>query len=119
MAPNVGAVAPKCPSGGRTSRELRSGHPIGDLPFYDGDLDTPETLPAVCGAWRLATSNADAILWVAPECNYGPSGVLKNALDWASRAFGANGLVGKVSSVLWRRNQPEHVASLALEGVEC
>ncbi len=74
--------------------------PIRDLPFYDGDLDTPETLPPICAAWRAAVADADAILWAAPEYNYAPSGVLKNALDWASRPFGAHGLVGKVSSVL-------------------
>jgi chromate reductase, NAD(P)H dehydrogenase (quinone) len=33
---------------------------------------------------------ADAILLVTPEYNYGVPGVLKNAIDWASRPYGDN-----------------------------
>jgi chromate reductase, NAD(P)H dehydrogenase (quinone) len=75
-------------------------YPIGALPHYDGDLDTPDTLPSVCRDWRAAVSAADAVLWAAPEYNHGPSGVLKNAFDWASRPFGANSLGGLVSTVM-------------------
>jgi chromate reductase, NAD(P)H dehydrogenase (quinone) len=75
-------------------------YPIRDLPFYDGDLDTPETLPAVCAAWRTAVADCDALLWAAPEYNYSVSGVMKNAIDWASRPFGANALGGLVSTVV-------------------
>jgi chromate reductase len=38
---------------------------------------------------------ADAILLVTPEYNYGMPGVLKNAIDWASRPYGDNAWDGK------------------------
>jgi chromate reductase len=38
---------------------------------------------------------ADAILFVTPEYNYGMPGVLKNAIDWASRPYGDNAWDGK------------------------
>ena len=42
-------------------------------------------LPALVGDLRQAIADADALLIVTPEYNDGMSGVLKNALDWASR----------------------------------
>jgi len=39
--------------------------------------------------------SADAILLVTPEYNYGMPGVLKNAIDWASRPYGDNAWDGK------------------------
>jgi chromate reductase, NAD(P)H dehydrogenase (quinone) len=75
-------------------------YPIRDLPFYDGDLDTPEALPEICAEWRAAVGASDAVLWAAPEYNYSVSGVMKNALDWASRPYGANALGGLVSTVM-------------------
>ena len=80
--------------------DLSDPYPIRALPYYDGDLDTPETLPEVCRAWRADVAAADALLIAAPEYNHGPSGVLKNAIDWASRPFGAHVLTGKVVSVM-------------------
>lgn len=79
---------------------LSDPYPIGTLPFYDGDLDTPEALPAVCAALRADIAAADALLIAAPEYNHGPSGVLKNAIDWASRPFGAHVLGGKTVSII-------------------
>jgi chromate reductase, NAD(P)H dehydrogenase (quinone) len=83
-----------------TGLAISDPYPIGALPHYDGDLDTPETLPAVCSDWRAAVAAADAVLWAAPEYNHGPSGVMKNAFDWASRPYGANSLGGLVSTVM-------------------
>jgi chromate reductase, NAD(P)H dehydrogenase (quinone) len=83
-----------------TGLAISNPYPIGALPHYDGDLDTPETLPSVCGDWRAAVAAADAVLWAAAEYNHGPSGVMKNAFDWASRPFGANSLGGLVSTVM-------------------
>ena len=57
---------------------------LGALPFYDGDLED-EGLPATVGALRRAIVEADALLIATPEYNGATSGVLKNALDWASR----------------------------------
>jgi chromate reductase, NAD(P)H dehydrogenase (quinone) len=57
---------------------------IGDLPLYDEDLRQAGYPPAV-EALRAALAAADAILIVTPEYNYSVPGVLKNAIDWASR----------------------------------
>ena len=43
---------------------------------------------------------ADAILLVTPEYNYGVPGVLKNAIDWASRPYGDNAWDGKPCAIM-------------------
>ena len=43
---------------------------------------------------------ADAILLVTPEYNYGMPGVLKNAIDWASRPYGDNAWNGKPVAIM-------------------
>lgn len=69
-------------------------HPLGDVPLYNQDLDTQTPPPAV-GALRDAIARADGLVIVTPEFNYGLPGVLKNALDWASRPYGKSSLMGK------------------------
>ncbi len=44
---------------------------------------------------RPAIGRADGVIVVSPEYNYGLPGVLKNALDWASRPYAASTLTGK------------------------
>ncbi|AWJ93958.1 NAD(P)H-dependent oxidoreductase (plasmid) [Azospirillum baldaniorum] len=58
--------------------------PLNDIPPYDPDLDAENT-PAPATALRDAIAAADGLVIISPEYNYGMSGVLKNALDWASR----------------------------------
>jgi len=67
---------------------------LDDVPLYNQDLDTPEPLPGVA-ALRAAIGAADGILIMTPEYNYGLPGVLKNALDWASRPYAKSTLAGK------------------------
>jgi chromate reductase len=43
---------------------------------------------------------ADALLFVTPEYNYSIPGVLKNAIDWASRPFGDNAWYGKPAAIM-------------------
>jgi chromate reductase len=62
---------------------------IGALPLFNEDLETP-SWPEPVMAFRRALWAADAILFVTPEYNAGMPGVLKNAVDWASRFEGAN-----------------------------
>jgi chromate reductase, NAD(P)H dehydrogenase (quinone) len=52
---------------------------------YDDDL-REHGFPAPVVALRQAIAAADAILFVSPEYNYSIPGLLKNAIDWASRA---------------------------------
>ncbi|TWG93502.1 chromate reductase [Mesorhizobium sp. J18] len=55
---------------------------IGSLPHYNADLDP---LPRPVIALKDAISAADGLIIVTPEYNYSIPGVLKNAIDWASR----------------------------------
>lgn len=57
---------------------------IADLPLYNEDLRT-EGFPAAVERFREQIRAADALLFVTPEYNYSIPGVLKNAIDWASR----------------------------------
>jgi NAD(P)H-dependent FMN reductase len=67
---------------------------IVDLPFYNEDIDG-DTPPAAAVAFRQAIADADGLLLVTPEYNGTMPAVLKNALDWASRPFGASPISGK------------------------
>ena len=69
-------------------------HPLNDVPLYNQDEDTA-TPPEAVRALRAAVAEADGLVIVSPEFNYGMPGVLKNALDWASRPYGAAALIGK------------------------
>ena len=59
-------------------------HSLRDVPLYNGDLDG-ELKPAGVAALISAIQDCDGLVIVTPEYNYGMPGVLKNALDWASR----------------------------------
>jgi NAD(P)H-dependent FMN reductase len=54
------------------------------VPPYDGDLDGTEPPEAVADL-RRRIREADGLLIATPEYNYSILGVLKNAIDWASR----------------------------------
>lgn len=60
---------------------------LGDLPFYNEDLDV-DPAPAPVAALRAAAADADAALVVTPEYNGTIPAVLKNAIDWLSRPAG-------------------------------
>ena len=65
-----------------------------DIPLYDGDLEAdgdPESVVEL----KERIRRSDAVLFVTPEYNHGISGVLKNAIDWASRDRGEGSLWGK------------------------
>jgi chromate reductase len=57
---------------------------IGDIPLYNEDVRAAG-LPAPVVELRRRIKAADALLFVTPEYNYSVPGVLKNAIDWASR----------------------------------
>lgn len=57
---------------------------IGDIPLYDEDVRAQGFPPSV-EKLRAQIAAADALLVVTPEYNYSVPGVLKNAIDWASR----------------------------------
>ena len=59
-------------------------HDIRDIPLYDDDVRA-KGQPESVQRFRDAIAKADALLVVTPEYNYSLPGVLKNAIDWASR----------------------------------
>ena len=74
-----------------------------DLPLYDQDLDTTEPLESV-RRLREAWGAADAILFATPEYNGSVPGVLKNAIDWASRPVREASLTNQTVSVIGASN---------------
>ncbi|WP_179468104.1 NADPH-dependent FMN reductase [Mycolicibacterium vinylchloridicum] len=72
---------------------------LGDLPFYNEDIDTDDA-PAPVVALRAAAAQADAALVVTPEYNGSIPGVLKNAIDWLSRPYGNSALKDKPLAVI-------------------
>jgi chromate reductase len=68
------------------------------LPPYDADADGEDTSAAVRDLRRRMAA-ADAVLFVTPEYNGSVPGVLKNAVDWASRPRGDAALAGKTVAV--------------------
>ena len=57
---------------------------ISQIPPYDEDVRAQGFPPSV-ETLRRQIAGADALLFACPEYNYSMSGVLKNAIDWASR----------------------------------
>ena len=57
---------------------------IGRLPLYNEDVRA-QGFPPPAEELRSKIRAADALLFVTPEYNYSIPGVLKNAIDWASR----------------------------------
>lgn len=72
---------------------------IGGLPFYNADLDN-DSKPAPVAALIEAIAAADGLLVATPEYNYGVPGVLKNALDWASRPAYKSVLANKPTAII-------------------
>ena len=73
---------------------------IGSLPFYNEDDDTASgTLPQ-WEAFRHEVRQTNALLIITPEYNRSIPGVLKNALDVASRPYGKSAWGGKPAAVI-------------------
>jgi len=55
-----------------------------EVPLYNGDVEAAGDPPGVA-AFKQAIAAADGVLMATPEYNHGVPGVMKNAVDWASR----------------------------------
>jgi chromate reductase, NAD(P)H dehydrogenase (quinone) len=71
---------------------------IAGLPGFNQDDENEP--PAKVTELKQQIRNADAILFVTPEYNYSVPGVLKNAIDWASRPYGDSAWSGKPVAVM-------------------
>ena len=69
------------------------------LPLYNEDQDRPDG-PEEVRSFREAIESSDGLVIATPEYNHGIPGVLKNALDWASRPYGKSCLVNKPALVI-------------------
>jgi chromate reductase len=68
------------------------------IPVFNQDEEGH--LPPKVAALKDAVRAADAILIVTPEYNYSVPGMLKNAIDWASRPYGQSAWEGKPVAVM-------------------
>ncbi len=66
-------------------------------PFSEDDEPNP---PARVVEFKRRIREADAVLFVTPEYNYSIPGVLKNAIDWASRPHGDSAWSGKPAAIM-------------------
>ncbi|MFI5717993.1 NAD(P)H-dependent oxidoreductase [Nocardia sp. NPDC051750] len=73
---------------------------IGEIPFYNEDIDVEGSVPASAGALRDAVGASDGLLVITPEYNGTLPAVLKNAVDWLSRPYGAGAISGKPVAIL-------------------
>ena len=66
---------------------------IEGIPPFNQDIE--KDMPTKVREFKSKIREADAILIATPEYNYSVPGVLKNAIDWASRPYGDNAFEGK------------------------
>lgn len=66
----------------------------------DFNQDHEQNPPEKVAEFKRKIREADAILFVTPEYNYSIPGVLKNAIDWASRPYGDSAWDGKPAAIM-------------------
>ncbi|MFS8197747.1 NAD(P)H-dependent oxidoreductase [Streptomyces sp. CWNU-52B] len=96
---------------------------LADIPFYNEDIDVEGDVPAAATLLREAAGRADALLLVSPEYNGTIPAVLKNAIDWLSRPFGASSISAKPLAVIgtaygqfggvWAQDETRKAAGIA------
>ena len=73
---------------------------LSEIPFYNEDIDVEGSVPATAAKLRQAAQASDAFLLFSPEYNGTIPAVLKNAIDWLSRPYGAGAFGGKPVAVV-------------------
>ena len=71
---------------------------IEGIPPFNQDIE--KDMPTKIREFKSKIREADAILIATPEYNYSVPGVLKNAIDWASRPYGDNAFEGKPAAIM-------------------
>lgn len=95
LASNLEKLAPQ---------EVRFNYVDLNLPLYNGDLESD--FPPEVITLKEQIEKADGILIVSPEYNRSVPGVLKNAIDWASRPFGESSFDSKPLALTGASNGP-------------
>ena len=78
---------------------IRSFERLAEIPLYDADLEA-QGVPEPVADLKSAMEAADGILIAAPEYNHSVPGVLKNAIDWASRPASHPAYGGKPIAIM-------------------
>jgi chromate reductase len=88
----------------RAAKSLKPDDAMLDIFELDGisgfNQDEEQNPPAKVVELKTRVRAADAILFVTPEYNYSIPGVLKNAIDWASRPYGESVWNGKPAAIM-------------------
>jgi chromate reductase, NAD(P)H dehydrogenase (quinone) len=72
---------------------------LAQIPMFNADVEA-EGDPTAVTAFKRAITQADALLIATPEYNHCVPGVLKNAIDWASRPARQSSLTGKPVAIM-------------------
>jgi len=72
---------------------------LGSIPPYNSDVEAKGD-PEPVARLKKAIRDADALLIATPEYNYSLPGILKNAIDWASRPFGTSVMINKPAAIM-------------------
>jgi len=71
---------------------------IDGIPGFNQDIEAE--MPVEVKEFKSKIRDSDGILIATPEYNYSVPGVLKNAIDWASRPYGDNAFDGKPVAIM-------------------
>ncbi len=82
---------------------------VADIEPYNNDVENVAS-PASVEAFKSAIAEADALLIACPEYNGSFTGVLKNAIDWASRPASSTPLLGKPAALVGASGGPSGTA---------
>lgn len=96
---------------------------LAEVPFYNEDIDVEGAVPEAAARLRATAGAVDAFLLFSPEYNGTIPAVLKNAIDWLSRPYGAGALSGKPVAVVgtaygqyggvWAQDEARKAAGIA------
>lgn len=96
---------------------------LAELPFYNEDIDVEGQVPEAALRLRAEAERAQAFLLFSPEYNGTMPAVLKNAIDWLSRPYGAGAIKDKPVAVIgtafgqyggvWAQDEARKAAGIA------
>lgn len=87
---------------------------LADIPLYNQDVEDRGD-PSEVAEFKEAISRCDGVLISTPEYQHGMTGVLKNALDWASRPADNSVMRGKPVAIMGASPSPKGTARSQLQ----